>query len=278
LRTVRQEMSKYGIICSLVAVGLVLAAACGGGVARATPPPAARAAVVVVAGNGDVKTVCVDLGSDGEATGLELLEGSGLSPVIARVPGSGAIVCRIGDDGCAYPDEPCFCQCPAPDGSCTFWGYYRLEEGTWQFSQTGAEGVLVQPGDVEGWAWGGGETSLPVIPFAEICGTGALPTATSTAAPTLRPTPTLTVAPTATRTPTPTLTVAPTATRTPTPTLTVVPTATRTPTPEGPPAKSIYLPLIVRHMEKERVNHDCQTNTHNRRIAFDDAPHAGLCQ
>jgi hypothetical protein len=226
----RREMSKYVISCALVVVGLVLAAVCGDGVARATPPPASRAAVVVVAGNGDVTTVCVDLGSDGQATGLEVLEGSGLSPVIARVPGSGAIVCRIGDDGCAYPDEPCFCQCPAPDGSCTFWGYYRMEEGAWQFSQTGAEGVRVQPGDVEGWAWGDGETILPIISFAEICGTGALPTATSTPAPTLPPTPTLTAAPTATRTPTPTLTAAPTPT--------TDDTTDRT--------KQIYLPLIVR--------------------------------
>ncbi len=181
-----------------------------------------RVGLVVRFGDGSVTTKCVEF-NEGEISGYDVLQRAGLS-VIADVNsniGLGAGICKIGNDGCNFPAERCFCQCPG-GVQCVYWSYWHLSGDTWQYSQLGASSYRVHNGDVEGWNWGSGTTTSaeepPVHRFEEIC---PLPTDTP-APPTNTPVP-----PTATPVP-------PTATPIP-PTATFVPTATPIPAPTDTP-------------------------------------------
>ena len=205
-----------------------------------------RVGLVVRFGDGSVFTKCVEFEED-QISGLEVLLRSGLR-VVYQQSGLGAAVCKIEDDGCDYPSEPCFCKCLGGP-NCVYWSYWHLKGGEWQYSPIGASGYFVRDGDVEGWAWGPGTAGSglepPVIDFNSICAPPPTATLTPTAAPTYTPipspTPTLTpLPPTATRTPAPPTPVPPTSTPTPvpipptdtpTPTATQKPPETETPTP-----------------------------------------------
>ena len=128
----------------------------------AVAQPVNQAGVVVDFGNGRLQTTCVTF-TEPSLTGLELLQRAGLPLAIAQQP-SGALVCQIGDTGC--PADDCFCACRG--GDCAFWNYWHAQNGDWSFSPIGAAHYTVQPGAVDGWAWGGNATapsSLPSLGF-----------------------------------------------------------------------------------------------------------------
>lgn len=83
----------------------------------------------------------------------------------------GATICRLDGEGCAYPQESCFCQC---EGSpCVYWSYWRLGGEGWTYSNLGAGNATVRAGDVDGWRWGEGSVDRaeapPSLTFADIC-------------------------------------------------------------------------------------------------------------
>ena len=149
-----------------------------------------KVGLVVRFGNGSVFTDCIDYTGPG-MTGEDVLDGSGLLIVKDSSYGLGAAICKIRNDGCDYPNpDSCFCECTG-DPPCLYWAYYHLDqqEGQWVYSGMGASWHSVQPGDVEGWAWGNGEVGgsdvePPLATFEELC---APPTATPTRTP--RPSP-----------------------------------------------------------------------------------------
>jgi hypothetical protein len=134
-----------------------------------------RAGLVVQFGDGTVQTACVDLGSDGEGTGEELLRATGLNVLIDYTSGfGGGTVCKIGGQGCDFPGEDCFCQCSMKPGDpCVYWVYFDQVDGQWRYSNQGASIVVVNPGDVQGWVWGAGSANAgvfpPLITFDQIC-------------------------------------------------------------------------------------------------------------
>ncbi len=200
-----------------------------------------QAGLVVQFGDGQVYTACVDLGTDGQATSEEVLRTSGLAMTIDYNSGLGSTVCKIGSVGCNYPANPCFCQCTMKPGDpCVYWTHFHVQDGQWRYSIQSANGYVVRPGEVEGWAWGPGTaqagTQPPLIPFEQICSappSAPLPAATQTLAPTAT-----TVQATVTATATPTSTPLPSATSAPTvapPTQAATETTTPTPPPSSTP-------------------------------------------
>lgn len=228
--------------------------------ARAQTPN--RAGIIVQMADGSVITRCVAFGEE-SVTGYELLRRAKL-PLVVEVTGMGPAVCKIGDSGCNYPQQSCFCQCNSLDASCTYWAYAQIKDGAWRASPLGAAGSKVRDGDVDGWRWGKGDGASnetpPVISFDEICSAAAQPaqptsTTLATAQPTTtatRPEPTeqpsATAAPSNTPAPAATATAQPTQAPSPTqvaPTATPLPqpTATQTPQPNSTTNDSA-LPLL----------------------------------
>ncbi len=197
-RDVLVRVGKALLIC--LWVGITLFA--GASSAQANGPN--RAGLVVRFGDGSVWSGCIAF-SEPQITGLELLRRSGLSLIIEEGGVYGGAVCKIRPDGCDFPYTSCFCQCEGAD--CVYWAYYHLQNGGWQYSNVGASGYWVRPGDVEGWAWGSGTFGQngalpPAVTFEQICPPPATHTPTPPPTPTWTPTPSAT--PTLTRTPTPT--------------------------------------------------------------------------
>lgn len=180
-----------------------------------------RVALVIRRGDGTASTQCIEF-TEPEITGLDVLSRSGLNVVTTRA-GMGDLICKIGADGC---DNPSRCLCECRGASCTYWSYWHLVDGTWQYSNLGASLYVVRPGTVEGWVWGEGSMSNapqpPLVTFEEVClSAKPTPSPLPTESPTDRPAPTDTLVSTSTpgavHTPTPEPTPAstpPTATRT----------------------------------------------------------------
>lgn len=145
----------------LIIAGVLILALAGG--ARADGP--SRAGLVVVYAPDDVHTACVAF--DAEATGLQLLERSGLAVIQEGIAGAGNTVCKIDAVGCDFPGEHCFCQCLSTP--CTFWSYWYWQDGDWVFSQRGATSRSVRDGALEAWVWGDGQTKPPVLDETSIC-------------------------------------------------------------------------------------------------------------
>lgn len=165
-----------------------------------------RAGLVIVHGNGQTVKRCIEF-SEAQISGLDVLTRSGLDLNVDASNAMGVAVCRINHEGCAYPSQPCFCQCQG--SPCIYWSYWRLTSGAWKYSNVGASGAVVRNGDVDGWVWGvgtvSGATPPPAVTFEQVCAPAtATPTRTLTATPT-RP---FTVTATATKPP-PTPTSAP---------------------------------------------------------------------
>ncbi|HEU4328760.1 MAG TPA: hypothetical protein VFS21_36820 [Roseiflexaceae bacterium] len=155
-------------VALLLAAALLLPAP--GRAKEPTPTPANRAGLVVRHGDGRIVSACVAF-AEQSISGLELLQRSGLSLVTQGSGNAGAAVCKIDGEGCDYPTEDCFCK---RDGAVTtYWAYHRLREGAWAFSPLGASGARVQPGEVDGWAWGTGSVEAgaepPLLSFAQVC-------------------------------------------------------------------------------------------------------------
>jgi hypothetical protein len=192
-----------------------------------------RVALVVQYGDGSVDTRCIEF-SEAQISGYDVLLRSGLALEVSVEGGMGAFICGIGEEGC--PATDCMCDYPP-----NYWSYWHLLNGEWVYSQMGAGGYMVSPGNVEGWNWGAGNPPV-VIPLEQICVPPATdtptPTATWTSSPTASatPTPTPTRTPTASATPTPTYTPTPVPpTSTAMPSVTSLPTATPSPTTIGAP-------------------------------------------
>jgi hypothetical protein len=129
-----------------------------------------QAALVVVLENGLMVERCVTF-DEPQVSGFDLLQLSGLDLVV-DVSGAGVAVCSIEGTGC--PAEDCFCECSGTD--CVYWGYWYQQDGDWQYAQVGAASYRVNPGDVQGWAWGPSSpteaTPPPNVTFDEVCSTG----------------------------------------------------------------------------------------------------------
>jgi hypothetical protein len=208
-----------------------------GQAAQLRPP---QAGLVVRFGDDSVETRCVDLGSNGTLTSEQMLRQSGLDVTVAFDPGAGAAVCKIGQEGCNYPSEGCFCQCTfAPGQPCRYWAFYHLGPNGWVFSQQGASSFTVRDGSVQGWSWGPGGVGAgvepPLVDFETIC-VQAAATATPTA--TTQPSATATVQPSATTQASATATMTAQASATATPTATNAPAAGGVPTPMIAPVPS----------------------------------------
>lgn len=132
--------------------------------------------LVIQFGDGSLHTTCVELGPSGQATGEEVLRAAGFATVIDYGSGfGGGTVCKIGNEGCDFPAEKCFCQCTMKPGDpCIYWSYFHLVDGQWRYSVHGASSYRVSPGDVEAWVWGVGSARTgaapPHITFEQICG------------------------------------------------------------------------------------------------------------
>ncbi|MGQ9490119.1 MAG: hypothetical protein ACUVR4_05460 [Anaerolineae bacterium] len=129
-----------------------------------------RAGLVVRFGDGRVETRCITFDA-AAISGVELLERSGLQIILDYNNGLGGAVCSIAGEGCAFPQEDCFCRCQGTE--CQYWAYYHGQDGRWLYSDLGASSYQVTDGALEGWSWGQGSfsagTEPPFIPFDEVC-------------------------------------------------------------------------------------------------------------
>jgi len=160
-----------------------------------------QAGLVVQFGDGRTETRCVAFEGT-EITGAELLTRSGLDLIADASSGMGITVCQIEGQGCAYPAEPCFCQCSG-GGECAYWNYFYRDPGAggWSYSALGAVLRKAEPGSVEAWVWGNGHTPpADEVTFETIC-LQPTPEATHTTAPPVQSPATVTAAPAVTPSP-----------------------------------------------------------------------------
>jgi len=159
---------SFRLFLTLAAFALLLAFGLAAPAAAQDDPGAIRVGVVVQGPDGLPQTFCVTL--EPGATGLDALEATGL-PLASEQGPLGAMVCRVGDTGCAPPGESCFCQCEGGSG-CAYWAYFGLQDGAWQYRPSGAAQVTPQAGAVEGWWWRRSAANAappPALPFETLC-------------------------------------------------------------------------------------------------------------
>ncbi|HYP21108.1 MAG TPA: hypothetical protein VEY08_13635, partial [Chloroflexia bacterium] len=151
------------LLLVIVCVGLAGGSAAGAG---STQQSESHAGLVVQFADGTTNTYC--LAFTGESiTGLDLLLKTGLD-VTAETQGAlGGWICKIGPDGCNFPEQPCACQSYVLGGK--YWVYSHLKDGAWKTSQLGASNYKVRDGEVEGWAWSTGKGPSVTPSFAELC-------------------------------------------------------------------------------------------------------------
>ncbi len=124
-----------------------------------------HAGLVLQFADGAIETYCVPFSGD-SISGLDLLLKTGLDVQIEAYGGMGAEVCKIGRDGCDYPNQPCACQSFGTSGK--YWSYHHLKDGKWVSSIVGAGGYKVHDGDVEGWAWSDGKPPA-LSSYTQVC-------------------------------------------------------------------------------------------------------------
>lgn len=167
MKTRRIVRIALDVFFALVASGLPLSATAQDG--------PHRAGVVVTHDDGATVTRCVSF-AENVISGYELLARSGLELAV-EANATGATVCSLDGQGCAFPEQSCFCKCQG--SPCVYWSYWRLDDGGWNYQTIGAGSTQVTAGTVEGWRWGAGTvdsaTEPPLLTLAEICGeaTGA---------------------------------------------------------------------------------------------------------
>lgn len=136
-----------------------------------------KAGLLVQYEDGREERFCISYQAEEKMTVEELLRRSERPIVVQAVGSMGAAVCQIDGQGCAFPAEPCFCQCMGPD--CRYWGLQQLVDGEWRYLNRGATSSEVKPGEVYGFAWGNNSpsavSSLPVGDFADFCPIEAAP-------------------------------------------------------------------------------------------------------
>jgi len=172
---------------ALVSLALIIIVGPGGVAVGAQGPN--QAGLVVDFGDGSVQTYCIPFAED-SISGIDLLLEAGLA---VETGFNGGTVCKVNDIGC--PSSDCWCQCPG--SPCTYWIYWRLNEGSWEYSQEGVTLTRLGNGDVDGWMWGEGAINAggvqpPDMAFEDICVPPAadtpIPVPTATGVPTLAPT------------------------------------------------------------------------------------------
>lgn len=208
-----------------------------------------HAGLVIQFPDGQLETVCVEFSAD-EISGVDLLSRSELPVTFDYSSGLGATVCKIGETGCNYPGENCFCRCQG--SPCIYWNYWMLKDGQWVYSPLGAGNRRLGDGDVDGWFWGDGQQSPPLLSLDEICQTETelftSPLETPTAQPTATPPPSPTATGPVSPLPLPTATARPPAATTDTPAAKVfIPVtsgespASKTPPANPPPSSDSYV-------------------------------------
>jgi hypothetical protein len=162
-------------------MGILLGVWVGLGALTASADSPIRVGLYVQFQDGSTFTQCVEVDAS-EATGLDVLRQSGLDFIFEPGGGMGTTICKIGEIGCDYPGEDCFCQCLG--NPCQYWTYWYEAEGQWKYSPLGISNRVVEDGDVEGWVWGSGRESPPAEILAEgICSTPAAATSGAVATP-----------------------------------------------------------------------------------------------
>lgn len=127
---------------------------------------ARRAAVLIVPGGGTaVISACVPFVEE-TLSGAELLRRAQVD-LLTQVSLVGEAVCKIGDTGCAYPGENCFCQCLG--AQCAYWSYWYREGEQWVYSGKGGGSRSVRHGDLDAWVWGDGQTPPPAASWEALC-------------------------------------------------------------------------------------------------------------
>jgi hypothetical protein len=167
-------MNRKALRLLLVVATLGIVVCCVAHTGQVLAQGVQRVGLVVKFDDGSVFTDCIDYTGPG-MTGEDVLDASGLPTVKDTSYGLGAAICKIGNDGCDYPHpDSCFCECEG--ATCEYWAYFHLDQqaGDWVYSGMGASWNTVQPGDVEGWAWGNGEVggsdvAPPLMTFEELC-------------------------------------------------------------------------------------------------------------
>ena len=136
----------------LLVASLVLAA-CAPATTAPSPTGSGRAGLVVRHRDGGQQTACVEFSGNG-ITGEELLLQSGLDARLDMGNALGSLACSIDGEGCAFPEEPCLCECDAP-GACGYWGYFGWDEerDSWTYAVLGARLRRLQDGDLDAWVW-----------------------------------------------------------------------------------------------------------------------------
>lgn len=125
-----------------------------------------RAGLVIQFPDGQVETACIEF-FENEIAGVELLNRAGLLVSLDYSSGLGVKVCQIGETGCDYPVEDCWCKCQGTP--CAYWNYWQIKDGQWIYSPLGAGSRRLGNGDVDGWVWGDGQQPPPMISLDEIC-------------------------------------------------------------------------------------------------------------
>ncbi|HYO48924.1 MAG TPA: hypothetical protein VEW94_03650, partial [Chloroflexia bacterium] len=181
------HVSNFALALCVAILGLLsLLALVGGYASPVGAQQESRAGLVVQYADGSTQTSCVAFGGE-SITGLDVLLRAGLEVTVESQGGLGALVCKIGLDGCNFPEQPCVCQSYGPGG--VYWSYHHLKDGKWRASGLAASTYKVRNGDVEGWAWSSGSPP-PVHAFEQICGvTQPEPTHTLLPLPTSTPIP-----------------------------------------------------------------------------------------
>lgn len=184
-----------------------------------------HAGMVLQFADGHTRTYCLAFAGD-TISGLDLLLKTGLEVKVEAYGGMGGQICKLGPDGCDYPEQPCACQSYGPGG--VYWSYSHLKNGAWKSSGQGASSYKVRDGDIEGWAWSSGKGPNVAPALAQLCPNLQL----AQPEPTVEPQPpTVTPEP-----PPPTNTAQPTAAPPPPPSATPHPVESRPPTVAPPSA------------------------------------------
>jgi hypothetical protein len=212
-----------------------------------------HAGIVIQFADGSVKTYCLAFDTE-TISGFDLLLKTGLPVKLEATGTMGGFICKIGPDGCDYPEQHCVCQSFGPGG--VYWTYHHLKNDKWNTSVVGASSYKVRDGDVEGWAWSSGKPPA-LYDFERICPppppapANTLPPATPTrippqptALPTRRATATRPVATATIQAPTQPPAQAPETELTPTTVPTATPTVTSTVEP-SPSASPTPLPSFM---------------------------------
>ncbi|MER2599274.1 MAG: prenyltransferase/squalene oxidase repeat-containing protein [Caldilineales bacterium] len=137
-------------------------AAQGAATAPQTPPNAADVVVDLGDGHSIARRITF---TQTQISGLQALQLTGLQLVTADYS-FGTAVCAIEGTGC--PASNCFCNANR------FWGYSFWDGTVWQGHPAGAATILITNGAVEGWRWGGSNSTPPPVTRAWLGANAAL--------------------------------------------------------------------------------------------------------